>query len=85
MTGGTRKALPVTALYTAQSLADFAGVGRARFVRLLEAYGVATLEADGVLWVPLIEIERRLEPLWESIVVSARLRGRRVQTENDEF
>jgi hypothetical protein len=84
MTGAARKALPVKALYTAQSLADFAGVGRPRFVRLLEAYGVTTLELDGVVWVPLIEIERRLEPLWESIVVAAQVRGGEVQTENEE-
>ena len=69
----TRGALPVQALYTAQALAAFIGIGRPRLIRLLEVYDVMTLVVDGVVWVPLTEIERKLEPLWESIVLSRRV------------
>ena len=74
MTG--RKPLPVQALYTATSLARLSGISRERMLRLLEVYGVTVLEVDGVLFVPLIEIERRLEPLWESVVLGAALANR---------
>lgn len=70
-----RRDLPVRPLYTSHALAAFMGIGRPRLRRLLEAYGVRTLEADGSVWIPLVEIERRLEPLWDSIVRSARMAG----------
>jgi hypothetical protein len=66
--------LPLQAAYTLRELARAAGFSRGRLVRLLEHLGVATLRSGSLILVPLVELEQKAWPFWESIRAAEQLR-----------
>jgi hypothetical protein len=64
--------LPLQAMYTAAELARAIGISRRRLLRVLDAWGAYTVEVGTEVWVPMSELEGKLEPLWESILAAAR-------------
>ena len=66
--------LPVRAAYTLSELARAASFTRRRLVRLLEHLGIHTMRSGSLILVPLVEIEEKAWPFWESIRLAAQLR-----------
>jgi hypothetical protein len=59
--------LPLKALYTLSELEQAIGISRKRVLRLLRTCGVVLLAEGRSVYVPLPEIRRKVEPLWEAI------------------
>jgi hypothetical protein len=66
--------LPIQALYQVSDLAHAIGVSHRRAQNLLKTAGVCLMRAGRYLYVPLIELEEKVPPLWESIKASESLR-----------
>jgi hypothetical protein len=66
------KPLPLQALYTVAQLARAIGISHRRFARLLAGWNILTLTVGKEQWVPMSELEGKLEPLWDSILAAVR-------------
>lgn len=66
--------LEVRAFYSIPALARMANVSTHMLRRVLRANGVQFLRAQRALYVPLIEIQRKIPPLWASLCMSAKTR-----------
>ncbi len=77
------KALPLRAMYTAAALAKSIGISRPRMLRLLRMQGVFTYTIGRSTFVPLTEIQEKLEPVWSSIRATERSRAATAATARD--
>jgi hypothetical protein len=66
--------IPLRALYKIPELAHFFGVHRHRMRRMLDKCGVQLLRSGRTIYVPLAQIEKRVQPIWQSIVAAEMLR-----------
>ena len=66
--------LPLQAAYTLSELARAAGFSRGRLVRLLDRLGVCTMRSGSLILVPLVELEEKAWPFWDSIRTAEQLR-----------
>jgi hypothetical protein len=62
-------------LYTFTELARITGVGRRRFLRLLDGYDVTLLVTGDGLLVPACELEAKLPLVWRSLLLVEAARG----------
>ena len=69
--------LPMRALYTIAELARFSRLTRHKMVRLLRAHHVEFVRSGRAFYVPLCELEEKMQPLWRSLRVSDEVRRRR--------
>jgi hypothetical protein len=67
-------ALPVRALYTVGELTKATAIPRRRLVRLLDDARVRYIRAGRLMYVPLSELEEKVQPLWEGIKAAEMLR-----------
>jgi len=67
-----RRPLGMKPLYTTIELAAAIGITQERVVRLLKAQRVFVYNIGKSCFVPLSEIEEKLQPLWESILTNER-------------
>ena len=65
--------VPLPALYTIAELARLAHVTRHTMVRLLRAHHVEFMRSGRAFYVPLCEIEEKMQPLWRSLCSSGAL------------
>jgi hypothetical protein len=81
---GISRQLPVVrAVYSIAELASIGNVSRQSLGRLLEACGIEFVYAGRTALVPLSEIERKIPPLWESILASERVLRMTKRCEHD--
>jgi len=66
--------VPLRPLYTIAELAKLVQVTRHTMVRLLRAHHVAFLRSGRALYVPLCEIEEKMQPSWKSTCTSGEAR-----------
>jgi excisionase family DNA binding protein len=59
--------IPIRAAYDVRELADAAGLTQQTFRRMLHNNGVEFMKSGRSRYVPLVEIEKKLPALWESI------------------
>jgi hypothetical protein len=69
------KPLPLRALYSAAALARCVGISRPRMLRLLRAQRAVVYKVGRGTFVPLTEIQEKLQPLWESIRAAEQVRA----------
>ncbi len=66
--------IPLRALYKIPELAHFFGVHRHCMRRMLDNCGVQFFRSGRTIYVPLAQIEKRVQPIWQSIVAAEMLR-----------
>ena len=69
-----RKSLGLKPLYTTAELARSIGISQYRVERLLRMHRVFVYQIGRSLFVPLSEIQEKLQPLWASLLTDDRNR-----------
>jgi hypothetical protein len=69
-----RKPLGLKPLYTTTELARSIGISQYRVERLLKMHRVFVYQIGRSLFVPLSEIQEKLQPLWASLLTDERNR-----------
>jgi hypothetical protein len=75
--GGLRlsmAALPLRALYTVGELTKATAIPRRLLIRLFEDADVRFLRVGRLMYVPLSELEEKVQPIWEGIKAAEMLR-----------
>ena len=78
--GRKRPTLEVRAFYTVSELARIGNVPTYKLRRLLLRHGVALVRTGRVYYVMLLEIERKIPPLWANLVAAVSLPERATAT-----
>jgi len=72
--GRSKRPLGLKPLYSTVELARALGISQHRVERLVKAHDVFVYRIGASVFVPLSEIEEKLQPLWDSIVTDERNR-----------
>jgi hypothetical protein len=69
-----RETAELQALYSIAILARMGNISVERLRRVLRSAGVVLIRGGRALFVPLSEVQRKIPPLWESLVLTEQVR-----------
>ncbi len=71
---GLRETAELQALYSIAILARMGNISVERLRRVLRSAGVVLIRGGRALFVPLSEVQRKIPPLWDSLVLTEQVR-----------